>query len=356
MVAPAPKQPALDPADRPTPSAAPALPYERGAVVVVSVRGFRLFLALTLLNTALLASMAVGPQLFTSVGQVWQQWKDARAESSRVRDVQAGLQACRTFSAPASTVVYEEDPDRALKLVTGASAAYETVAHAPSTSDAPPGWVAPVKARSPEAYGRFMEAVQGKQASTGREVAVLFLHERTAPSGTRYVVAVVFDMDTDFNRSKVDGPGKGAEVTFHQYKQRYVAALRRPVGAAPTPGNQSGTEDISRLTLGLPDGATRPVASVRVGAPLEEMKPIDYGNRLRLFAGQPDVADASHFTIAYELDGRPGVIDGWLRDDGIDLRPREGERVYTANGPVWKLTPPTATRPATGPSGPAGAR
>lgn len=39
----------------------------------------------------------------------------------------------------------------------------------------------------------------------------------------------------------------------------------------------------------------------------------------RLFAGQPDPADASHFTIAYERDGPStrvsGVIDGWLQDD-----------------------------------------
>ena len=74
---------------------------------------------------------------------------------------------------------------------------------------------------------------------------------------------------------------------------------------------------------------------------------IDYGNRLRFYAGQPDAADASNFTIDYELDGRPGTIDGWLRNDGLQLRPREGSLTYDPNqGEVWKLptTAPSADR------------
>lgn len=35
---------------------------------------------------------------------------------------------------------------------------------------------------------------------------------------------------------------------------------------------------------------------------------------LRVFAGQPDPADPSHFTICYETAGARGIIDGWLRD------------------------------------------
>jgi hypothetical protein len=46
---------------------------------------------------------------------------------------------------------------------------------------------------------------------------------------------------------------------------------------------------------------------------------------VKVFGGQPDAADHSHFTIAYTVNGRRGVIDGWLRDDGtVDLRVREG--------------------------------
>jgi hypothetical protein len=50
---------------------------------------------------------------------------------------------------------------------------------------------------------------------------------------------------------------------------------------------------------------------------------------LRFFAGQPDPDDDSHFTIQYELNGRPGIIDGTLNDarpgdscEGVDLEDR----------------------------------
>jgi hypothetical protein len=36
--------------------------------------------------------------------------------------------------------------------------------------------------------------------------------------------------------------------------------------------------------------------------------------RLRLYAGQPDPADASHFTIRYAIDGVEGMMDGWIRE------------------------------------------
>lgn len=36
---------------------------------------------------------------------------------------------------------------------------------------------------------------------------------------------------------------------------------------------------------------------------------------MKIFAGQIDPFDASHFTIDYELNGERGVIDGWLVND-----------------------------------------
>jgi hypothetical protein len=40
---------------------------------------------------------------------------------------------------------------------------------------------------------------------------------------------------------------------------------------------------------------------------------------LRFYAGQVDPADASHFTIRYELGGKAGLIDGRLNDAGDDV-------------------------------------
>ena len=47
--------------------------------------------------------------------------------------------------------------------------------------------------------------------------------------------------------------------------------------------------------------------------------------KLRVYFGQPDPADASHFTVGYTLDDVPGTIDGWLmRDDSVKLSARDG--------------------------------
>jgi hypothetical protein len=46
---------------------------------------------------------------------------------------------------------------------------------------------------------------------------------------------------------------------------------------------------------------------------------------LRVYMGEPDPSEASHFTIRYETDSGNGVIDGWLRDDdSVALRVRDG--------------------------------
>jgi hypothetical protein len=45
--------------------------------------------------------------------------------------------------------------------------------------------------------------------------------------------------------------------------------------------------------------------------------------QVRIYAGQVDPADASHFTIRYEMWGQTDVLDGRLdNNDGITLRQR----------------------------------
>jgi hypothetical protein len=53
------------------------------------------------------------------------------------------------------------------------------------------------------------------------------------------------------------------------------------------------------------------------------------GTSIRFFAGQPDPSDDSHFTIGYQANGRPGIIDGYLiqgspgnPDDHVELEDR----------------------------------
>jgi hypothetical protein len=60
-------------------------------------------------------------------------------------------------------------------------------------------------------------------------------------------------------------------------------------------------------------------------------------SRLHIYAGQPDILDASHIIIKYCLNDSPGTIDGWLRDpavwspvdagmiaEAVDLKVRDG--------------------------------
>lgn len=45
---------------------------------------------------------------------------------------------------------------------------------------------------------------------------------------------------------------------------------------------------------------------------------------VRIYAGQPDPGDPSHFTIDYELWGQRDTFDGWLQaDDEVKFKPRK---------------------------------
>lgn len=74
-------------------------------------------------------------------------------------------------------------------------------------------------------------------------------------------------------------------------------------------------------TLGRPEWRTQ---HLPIDAPL----PHDGSGKLpRIYAGQPDPNDESHFTMKYEFDDSlpAGVIHGWLRDnDTVDLEVQEG--------------------------------
>jgi len=60
------------------------------------------------------------------------------------------------------------------------------------------------------------------------------------------------------------------------------------------------------------------------------------GDEWRWFAGQPDPADPSHFTLGYEVNEVPGTIDGWLCDDEtVLLRPRTGPVEWQQRHGLW---------------------
>lgn len=57
------------------------------------------------------------------------------------------------------------------------------------------------------------------------------------------------------------------------------------------------------------------------------------GQALTFTAGQPDPVDPSHFTIGYQIDDGPGVIDGWLaKPDTVMMRVRSGPAKRSRRG------------------------
>lgn len=123
----------------------------------------------------------------------------------------------------------------------------------------------------------------------------LFVGERRSPADNRRLVAV--DLRMSWNN-----------------RNWYATVEKRAV----VPGTLR-TEP--RETWGGPPAAD--LTSTNLVGQREDLFIFDWNRKVKLFAGRPDPADPSHFTIDYELDGRHGTIDGWLRDDdAVDLKLR----------------------------------
>src|SRR5687768_15207132 len=173
------------------PAAKPAAPLEYKPDLAggrVSVRGFRLLLVLTLINTTLLGSSVLGPELFPFLTRQWTQWKENRAaQRAKAQALQTALalrQQALTYSIPPGTVVYDEHPAEAERLIqTGSNGRARVTA---ATGHPPAGWIPPVILITPKFYSDFQTSVFGSLQPEWSD-PLLFLHERTAPDGTRHV-------------------------------------------------------------------------------------------------------------------------------------------------------------------------
>ena len=172
---------------------------------------------------------------------------------------------CAAHTAPATTVVWEEDAEQVQRLRSAGE--YEIVGSHHGNA----AYVVPAKWRE-------LNAAIGQQIQTW---GTLFLHERATPQSQRKLLVGV----------DIAGWSRGGPVVL-------FARVRTIAPAAP---------------MRLPTQAKVEHPSV-VLATTEAP--------LRLFAGQADPNDASHFTIDYAISDATGVIDGWLKEDGSVLLER----------------------------------
>jgi hypothetical protein len=190
------------------------------------------------------------------------------AERARFLD---GQRQCMTYAPPSDLVVLDTDPQRGTALA-ASDPRYHYVNYERTGAMT---WLRP--------------SIRGKHPITLWEPGPAFVHARSAKGAGRRIVGV--DL---------------AEAMLPDAMGFYVHVMK-PATWLTDP-----------RTVGRP----RPVGDFWFS--------LTEGETIRVFAGQADANDPSHFTIEFDLSGRRGTIDGWLRaNETIDLRPRDAQLAAT---------------------------
>jgi hypothetical protein len=357
-MAPLPAQTVLDEPEHKTPSGqplpkptSPALTYDpETGRSQISRRQFRFLLGLTLVNTLMLGAFVAGPGISKLTRGWWDDYKRWRADRQAAKQAKVARDRFLVDYAkllahrdPPDKVVYDEDPDRAARLIknegytaytSGGSFVYLT----------PKPWQFPARAEWP----MEMLTISKRGAFSG---ALLYLEGRKSPSGEERLVCVVLDASLRSESTATEGRSRIDEEQLGL--RQYVVKTRRAlaVGAYKATGDNHIDLDSPRmLEILQPSQKQTAVTWTKTSAWENGEVSIRHGQVMRFFAGQADPADPSHFTIKYEYNGQPGGIDGWLRDDGsVVLEPRVGRIVQSdpsGRTRVWDMdAEPTPTKP-----------
>jgi hypothetical protein len=200
---------------------------------------------------------------------------------------------CLNASAPPDWVVYDDAADHAAAL-TASDPQYLSLG-----SSRPTVWFS-------GDWARFYSLLSppGRQPS-----ATLFIGERRTPAGARRLLVIDGVRNDDYVDSVTPA------VVHLQSTVVEVGSIASPPRLLKTTASWIGWD------YPVPFNPDFPV---------------------RFFAGQPDPADPSHATIAYEADGTQHVIDAWLRDDDTVTLER---RASPATSVVTPPLPPSAASP-----------
>ena len=306
------------------------LEYQVGTPAVT--RGqFRIVWILLLMQVVMTAQSTYAPGMADWARQKWAAHREAVARREETKQNAARLRAAMGHLDPPGKVVWEEDPAAASALLAGGG--YQAIIPSGErgviAGHFPPGAAAnPFTAQL---------AVVPNFWTGGMYRAVVFTHARSTPGGKeRLVVAVVAG---ELRTSSVGGSHSATE-SFNGSVYKYQQFGAGSFGVEGADGNPVDDAPVARLKLQAAGdeytemkGAWQAAASPDSPGTLT----IQYRKQLRVFAGQPDPADASHFTFDYVLDGTPGTIDGWLKpDNSVRLVPRAGKVVNELWYPLAK--------------------
>ena len=237
----------------------------------------------------------------------------AQVQAARNSATEQRLQELLTNALGPTTIVYEEEPVAAKKLRGNSSG----VVNQQATRDISmqPFW----GAFEPPAYrasGFWENGVTNES-----EDALLFSHTLTSPSGNTRLVM----LEMEVKLATVTAPKDEHRVAINR-RLKYRICETKPFGNMPTI-LRHGTS----LKL-VQDGEANLIPIKWIDGTLRAARPKEYN--LRVFAGQPDPQDPSHFTVEYEVGGVKNVIDGWLTDDDyLRILPRGG----TVDKANWRI-------------------
>lgn len=239
------------------------------------------------------------------------------------------------YTAPADRVVYEEDPERAAKLLNGDDDVREIPVLDSGTSGPAmrPTFQPPVM-RVPTVWRSYWPL--GNPAAASQTPGAAFLHERATRAGKAHLVCVAV-------RARLYHTAAGG---WEMVRELEASAI--PVGQLTTPTSPSGPR---RGQLAIFD-RERGLLALSGLFPDPRMPHMLGPFPMRLYAGQPDPLNSAGFTIRYELGGYRGVINGMLNEDGsVSLTP-DIERISRYdNDTAWlpRVPEPERTRATTHP-------
>jgi hypothetical protein len=320
------------------------LEYEQRAGHFASRRQFRWLMLLVMINLAITVQTSYWPSLSKSISEQWDKYRESR----RVRALQ---QQAANWAEPANKVVWDENPETAAALL--ATPGYrgiriDGVERYPSLSNWPRG----ARANVPEVIDRFYRDrfnltyhhafpdLGGEESVDPDEVALVLMHNFKTPAGEDRLVYVYVRGKLRLTNAKFPEGDSGRMETgpssprFDRPFSSTVEKELRLKGFAcrwPLDGQAvvASPADRSTLLIRPEDEVWQQPWTWTPGTPgtAEEIR-LTGGGHYRFFAGQPDLADPSHFTIPYDLDGKRGVIHGRVKANGaLELKPDGGRLV-----------------------------